>query len=85
MFGFLVRYFRKLLPDRRSQFASILVALLALAVTSYWLVSTVRDKWMEGISHPQQVVSFEAASSLPSFFGHVILEYSFHPELNKTS
>jgi hypothetical protein len=66
------RYVRKLLPDPRSRVASIFVAIIALALSLYWLVSTTRSKWLYGIAHPQQLVSYDSVASLPSFFGHII-------------
>jgi hypothetical protein len=62
------RYLLKLLPDPRSQFACIVSAVVALGLSIYWLVNTVQSKWLYGYTHPLQIVSFEPALSLPSFF-----------------
>jgi hypothetical protein len=69
MLDYLTRYLRKLLPDPRSRVASAIVALLAIALSLYWLVSTIQNKWIEGRRNPQQIVTFDQAESLPSFFG----------------
>ena len=41
----------------------------ALGVSLYWLIYTIQSKWLYGLAHPQQVVTFEKAKSLPALFG----------------
>jgi hypothetical protein len=60
---------RGLLPDTRSQVACVFTALLAIALSVYWLIFTIRQKWIYGQQHPQQLVSYETVASLLSFFG----------------
>jgi hypothetical protein len=70
MFSSIFRYLRRLLPDSGSKIAALITALLALSLSMYWLINTVQSKWIYGLSHPQQILSYETAASLPSFFGH---------------
>jgi hypothetical protein len=61
-------FLSRLFPDRSSRFIAAIAALLSLALSVWWLVNTIQSKWLYSISHPQQVISWEQAPSLPSFF-----------------
>jgi hypothetical protein len=58
-----------LLPDTRSQLAFAVAFLAALGVSLYWLIYTIQSKWLYGLSHPQQIVSYEKVKSFPALFG----------------
>lgn len=58
-----------LLPDTRSQIAFAVAFLAALGVSLYWLIYTIQSKWLYGLSHPQQIVSYEKVKSFPALFG----------------
>lgn len=67
--GGLRSFVHRLLPDTRSQIAFGVAFLAALGVSLFWLIYTIQSKWLYGLAHPQQVVSFEKAKSLPALFG----------------
>jgi hypothetical protein len=50
--------------------------LLSVGSSAYWLSYTILSRWQGSARHPQQVISYDVAKSLPSFFGHALLDYS---------
>ena len=62
-------FIHHLLPDTRSQLAFAVAFLVALGVSLYWLIYTIQSKWLYGLSHPQQIVSYEKVKSFPALFG----------------
>ena len=59
-------YFSRLLPELRSRLAFLLAFLLALGLSIAWLVPTIRGKWLYGLSHPAQSVTYERARVVPA-------------------
>jgi hypothetical protein len=80
----LVRYVRAIFPDSRSRTAALLVGCVLLALSLYWLFYTIQTKWLDGHAHPQQIVTYEPVSSLPSFFGHRLSAPVAREAINQT-
>lgn len=61
------------LPNPHSRIAFALSFLLALALSLWWLISTVRSKWLQDIAHPVQAVSWDREIKFTALFGLPLL------------
>ena len=78
--SWLIRWFTSHFHDRQSQVAAVLAFLGALAVSIYWLIWVVEQRWIYSNQHPVQSVTFEPVQSLPAIIGiQVLFEEMFVP------
>lgn len=61
------------LPNPHSRVAFALSFVLALALSLWWLISTVRSKWLQDIAHPVQAVSWDRETKFTALFGLPLL------------
>ena len=70
-------YVRRRIPDPRSRWAFLFALLGAVALSLWWLINTVQNKWIYSNQHPQQIITFERVTSLPALFGLSLVYYNY--------
>ena len=85
LFHSVSQWYASHLPHPHSRVAFAVSFLLALALSLWWLISTVRSKWLADIAHPVQAVSWDRETSFTALFGLPLLYDDFTPNDQNSS